>query len=299
MIIRILTVDDDPINQLVLADALANGDYIIDQAADGELAWERLCQTSYDLVLLDRFMPKLDGLGLLRRMKADPAMAKIATIMQTAATAQEEIREAMESGAFYYLAKPFSPEVLRVLVAGVAADIRERNSQRDLSSNLIMVLELMVAGEFCFRTPSEARALAVSLANLCEKPDDTGIGLLELMINAIEHGNLGITYAEKSALRKAWQWESEVELRLAMTPWQNRIAKIETRLTGDDVEFIITDQGEGFNWQEYLKLDPKRAFDVHGRGIALANSISFHHMEYHGCGNKVVARTTLRKSPGP
>lgn len=44
----------------------------------------------------------------------------------------------------------------------------------------------------------------------------------------------------------------------------------------------ITDQGEGFAWERYLEMDPSRAFDTHGRGIAMARMISFDSVEYRG-----------------
>lgn len=57
----------------------------------------------------------------------------------------------------------------------------------------------------------------------------------------------------------------------------------------DRVEFTIRDQGDGFDWSKYLDFSPERAFDTHGRGIALARKLSFDSFEYLGNGNTVIA----------
>jgi anti-sigma regulatory factor (Ser/Thr protein kinase) len=54
------------------------------------------------------------------------------------------------------------------------------------------------------------------------------------------------------------------------------------------IDITVTDQGPGFDWQAYLTLDESRAFDSHGRGIAMARMLSFDKLEYRGCGNQVV-----------
>lgn len=54
----------------------------------------------------------------------------------------------------------------------------------------------------------------------------------------------------------------------------------------DGLSLTIQDQGQGFAWQDYLEFSPERAFDLHGRGIAMA-STSFDAIEYLGSGNTV------------
>jgi len=291
---RILAVDDDPAARFVLCDTLSRAGHFIDQAPNGDIAWTLLGLNDFDLVLLDRKMPGLDGLGLLKKIKAEAKFRGLPVIMQTAADSQQEIREGLEAGAYYYLAKPFSPEVLEVLVASVIDDFAERKRLRDVGANFSGALELLKTGLFSFRTPMEARSLASCLSEMCAKPEDAAIGLLELMVNAVEHGNLGITYAEKSVLRRSFCWDQEIGHRLTTPPWSERTAIISARHDGPEVEFTITDKGAGFDWKEYLQFDPGRAFDNHGRGIAIAKSLSFSSVEFQGSGNIVVARTRTR-----
>jgi CheY-like chemotaxis protein len=288
---RLLAVDDEPINLAIIEECLSDDGYQIDQAGDGEEAWEKMQETAYDVIVLDRMMPRLDGLSLLKRIKADPRWGKLPVIMQTAAAKQEEVRAGLEAGAYYYLTKPYEPEALRVLVSTVLADLRERDKLREAGAHLELMFGLLERGDFAFRTLDEARGMAAALSNLCSNASGSSMGLAELMVNAVEHGNLGITYKEKSELRKNFQWESEVMRRLASEPWCNHRARISVSRRGGEIEFTITDEGKGFDWNPFLDFDPDRAYDLNGRGIAMARMLGFESLEYQGAGNVVVART--------
>ena len=134
----------------------------------------------------------------------------------------------------------------------------------------------------------EARDLGALLANTCPDPPATVIGLTELLVNAVEHGNLGITYEDKSKLYATGGWSDEVHRRLALPENASKRAEISFERADGQLRFTIRDQGRGFDWQTYLQIDPLRAFDTHGRGIAMANRLSFSVIEYRGCGNEVV-----------
>jgi len=291
---RLLAVDDEEVNLLVIEEALSEEGYEIDTAVDGLEALQRMATQRYDLIVLDRMMPRLDGMGLLRKMKADPAWAGVPVIMQTAAASQTDVREGLEAGAHYYLTKPYEPQALVALVRNVLNDMAERERLREASTKLQCVVTMLSHGEFVFHTLEEARELAPALAQLCRDSDAASLGLSELLINAIEHGNLGITYAEKSRLRQEMNWENEVERRLASADFSHRRARVAMRRERDEIEFTISDEGAGFDWEKYLEMDPERAYDLNGRGIAMARMLGFSNLEYQGTGSVVVARTNSR-----
>ena len=62
--------------------------------------------------------------------------------------------------------------------------------------------------------------------------------------------------------------------------------------TLDDLD-NFEDEGDGFDWEKYLSFDAERAFDTHGRGIAMASKLSFSSIEYHGKGNELTATIVL------
>ena len=290
--IKILAVDDEPINQMIIAECLAEDSYQIDLADDGDAAWQLMQEKDYDLLILDRIMPNLDGLSLLKRAKADARWAAVPVIMQTAAASEHQVREGIEAGAYYYLTKPYQSKVLRILVGAAVADIREKKRLKEAGTHLHTTLRLLDRGEFTFRSLDEARSIAAGISALCQTGDSAGMGLLELLVNAVEHGNLGISYAEKTQLRVSGQWEAEIARRLSCDPWAKRCAQLAFRRENDEIEFTITDQGAGFDWRPFLGFAPERAFDPNGRGIAMAKMIGFISLEYLGNGNCVVVRAS-------
>lgn len=285
----LLVVDDEEFNRDLISEYLEDQDYVLDYAVDGLEAWEKLDAhpSAYDIVLLDRMMPRMNGIDLLTRMKADPRLATIPVILQTAATAPEQMAEGMRLGAYYYLGKPFPRQALEVVVSTALADSQSQHAMRTALERTQRVLHLLSEARFNFRSLDEARALAAELASRAAHPGMAVIGLTELLINAVEHGNLGIDYAAKSRLLQEGLWHEEVDRRLADPAYAHRQVGVDCQFSGHEATITIQDQGDGFEWQSFLEMHPDRAFDLHGRGIAIARQLSFTRMEFLGNGNTV------------
>ena len=292
---RILVVDDEPFNLDIISDFLAEAEYTLEMVESGEAGWSRLdaANDPYDLVLLDRMMPGLDGLALLRRIKADPRLCAIPVIMQTAAASPDQVSEGLASGASYYLTKPFAPESLQTIVRAALDDLEQRRQLARRLSAHADALRTLEEGRFSFRTLDDAQVLAALAASVCDEPEIVALGLSELLINAVEHGNLGIRFADKTRLRESGNWEHEVRERLGQPDYSERRARLTITAQPQAWIFTIEDDGDGFDWQNYLELAPERAFAPNGRGIALARQLAFHQLEYLGNGNCV--RATVRR----
>ncbi len=287
---KILVVDDEPFNLDIVAEYLDEMDFELVMVESGEEAWEALIRpdSNFDLVLLDRMMPGMDGIMVLRKMKADERLRAIPVIMQTAATSPEQVREGLAAGAFYYLTKPFEGEALQTIIRSALDDMRTR---RELNANLsdhAQALACIGEGTFVIRTLDEAHKLASFVALLGPQPETLAMGLSELLVNGVEHGNLGIDIAEKSRLREADCWESEIERRL-MLP-ENRDKRVSLRVCRQPERWLfeIRDDGPGFDWRRFLDFDPERAFAPNGRGIALSRQLSFSSLTYIPPGNLVL-----------
>ena len=295
---RLLIVEDEPINLEVLEEILGDEGYEVCSAINGGEAWEQLSSTTapFDVVLLDRVMPDMDGIEILRRMKQQPGMEHTPVIMQTSMSTDAAVTEGLQAGAYYYLTKPFAAEML---VAIVAAAIRDYHDYLGLQREVLQAsrtLNCLNSAEFYFRTPQEAHDIATLLAQVAPDPGRVVLGLSELMLNAVEHGNLGITYQEKSALGGGDPLAAEVTRRLADPAHADKQARIEFARSTTELKFVVRDCGSGFNWRQFLEMSPDRAFDTHGRGIAMSRMISFDHMEYLGSGNEVEAIVHLPPS---
>lgn len=109
---RVLVVDDDQSIQRVLVQTLQLEGYEVATASDGVEALESLQGQLPDVVILDVMMPKLDGLDVLKRMRADERTQTVPVILLTARSSQEDIWEGWQSGVDYYMTKPFDVEEL-------------------------------------------------------------------------------------------------------------------------------------------------------------------------------------------
>lgn len=283
----VLVVDDEPANLDLLGQFLGTGGYRTVTASGGQQAWAILEQTPRDFhaVLLDRIMPKMNGLQLLAKMKAHPVLRMLPVILLTGATSTADVLEGLQAGAYYYLTKPFDKDVLLTIVRTAVDDQKAHRALEEQLQMTVRTLTMMDAAQFRFRTLQEAQILAAVIANACPDPQKAGVGLVELMINAVEHGNLGITYTEKSKLMRAQAWEAEVERRLRLPQCIHRYATVEFERRPQEIHVVIKDQGAGFEWEPYLEMTPERAFHTHGRGIARAKILSFDKLEYRGIGN--------------
>lgn len=292
---QLLAVDDEPLNLEIMREYLDDPRIDLDLVLNAERAWQRLqeAKAPYHLVILDRMMPGMNGIELLRRMKADPRFRAIPVVMQTAAASPEQVREGIEAGAYYYLTKPYEPAALLAIVRCALADVEEYAAAVQRSAHQTETLRLIEQAEFSFRSLGDANRLAGLLASLCPAPEAAALGLTELLVNAVEHGNLGISYAEKVALKRADAWEDEIARRLALPENRDKAARVSLRRLPHEIVFHIRDAGSGFDWRRYLDFDPARAFDPNGRGIAMARTMSFSRLEFLGCGNEVVAGLAL------
>lgn len=294
---RVLVVDDEQLNLFIIEEFLAQEAVELDLQSDPLVAWDRLLapDSDYSLVILDRMMPGLDGLDLLHRLKREPRFADVPVIMQTAASSPDQVREGLEAGAYYYLTKPYEPEALISIVRVALEDRRARLQLRRRVASLEETERLLTAVEYRFVTLADIAHLVPVLAALCPEPEVVAPGLSDLMVNAVEHGNLGVTYKEKAQLKWDGDWEAEIERRLALPEMRDRFGLIRCERSPERIVFTITDQGRGFDWRKFLVFEPERAFDPNGRGIAMAKMMSFSSLEYQGCGNVVVA--TVKQRP--
>ena len=129
---RLLIVDDNAINVDILRSCLAFHGYEIMTAADGEEALAVAAEQQPDLILLDVMMPKIDGLEVCRRLKADPTLPFMPIILVTAKADSKDVVAGFGAGADEYLTKPVDHDAL---VARVRSMLRIK-SLHDTTENL-------------------------------------------------------------------------------------------------------------------------------------------------------------------
>jgi len=102
---KILIVDDEELVIKALTEKLLSEGFAIDSAVDGEEALIKIKQIKPDLILLDIIMPKLDGISVLKKLKASPETQHIPVIILTNLYDDERVAEVLKTGGTDYLVK--------------------------------------------------------------------------------------------------------------------------------------------------------------------------------------------------
>lgn len=291
----LLLVDDEPFNLELMAEQLEDVGYQVVTADSGEAGWALLQneENRFAAVLVDKMMPGMNGFELLRRIKQSSELEFLPVVMQTAVGTAASIQEGLSAGAFYYLTKPFTREMLLAVVSAAVSHWDRHSHFKALSEQQIDALLHLNDATFRMRTYQEAQNITSLLAHTCPQPGKVATGLFELLVNAIEHGNLGLSYDEKTRLQNDGVWEKVLEERLASKAWGHRQVSIQFKRTDERVDFVIEDEGDGFEWHPYTEHDPALIHQTHGRGIMIAERLAFDTLEYVGKGNVVRASVFL------
>lgn len=165
---RVLVADDNADLRLYIARLLAQH-FQVEVVPDGEAALVAIRGQLPDLVLTDIMMPRLDGFGLLKALRADPQTSNLPIVMLSARAGEESRVEGLEVGADDYLVKPFSA---RELVARVTAHIQMARLRRD--------------SERSVRESNERLRLALTAAHMVAWEYDPATGKLKLSENAVD-----------------------------------------------------------------------------------------------------------------
>ncbi|MGI9493464.1 MAG: response regulator [Geminicoccaceae bacterium] len=293
----VLAVDDDRVMLASLVTRLKKRPCRVHSASNGEAALEVIHKerTALDVILLDREMPVMDGMEVLRRIRMDDDLARIPIIMQTGADKPDQVKEGIDAGVFYYLTKPFDNSVLNSVLSSAIEKAQQAKTLNLELGKHRSSFAFFRNCEFEIRTLGDAEDLACFLANCFPDPERALSGLAELLTNAVEHGNLGIGYAGKTDLIAKGIWRQEVERRLEQPEHRSKLVRVFFNRTEQDLTVTIKDEGPGFDWEAYMQIDPSRATDNHGRGIAQAHLHSFDQLIYNDAGNQVSTVTNLEQ----
>ncbi|WP_029933857.1 response regulator [Thiomicrospira pelophila] len=287
---RLLLIDDTPASLKLLSMMVANAGWEFDTAVDGEDALNKIKARTpdyYSVVVSDWLMPKMDGIALLKALKKDSERRQIPVILQTALADKESVQQGLREGAFYYLAKPLDMELVQSVIRSALRDYKTHQNLRAEINKITASFATAKHAEFEYKTLEEARGLSSLLASLCAEPDEAVVGLFELMVNAVEHGNLAITYDEKTQLINEGRLIDEVQQRLADDTYRDKVVALTLDVRAAEIDVTIRDMGEGFDFEQYLNFSLERMLDNHGRGIMMANQAGFKKLEYSDGGRQV------------
>jgi CheY-like chemotaxis protein/class 3 adenylate cyclase/predicted metal-dependent HD superfamily phosphohydrolase len=144
---RLLVVDDNRLNRMMLAQHLRRQGHAVTLAQDGRQALALLRGQAFDLMLLDIVMPVMDGYGVLEEVHADPALRSVPVIVISALDEMESVVRCIAMGAADYLTKPFDPVLLRARIDACLENKRLRDLELEYLEQVAYVVDAAQAVE--------------------------------------------------------------------------------------------------------------------------------------------------------
>jgi DNA-binding response OmpR family regulator len=225
---KILLVDDEAAITDNLAPFLGRAGYVVEVAADGQEALEKVADFQPDLIVLDVLMPRLDGRAVLRHLRQNDDWTSVILLTQVGESVERAM--ALEEGADDYLNKPFDPQEL---VARIRAVLRRAN----LGQPPLAAAEQLVSGELA--VDRVARRVKLSGQEIPLTP--RAVALLEYMMSHPDE-----LMSRERLLDAVWGWDYPTGTRTVDT----RIAEIRRLLQDDPTSprYIETVPGQGYRF---------------------------------------------------
>jgi YesN/AraC family two-component response regulator len=225
-----------------------------------------------DLIFLDLEMPKLDGLGALSRIRDEDPTVPVVIVSGT--TDAETTERALSLGAVNLIRKPFDTQEIQFVLDQIYKALQE---QTDFHDVLDLVDKRATSLSFAGRTGILSKVVGFLGRELVngypgfEVPiTEIKLALYEALANAYEHGNLGITFEEKSnVLMSAGGIQGLIEERLQDETLAERRIHIHAEYRDNGATYSIRDEGEGFDHDSQASKPVAAATALHGRGITL------------------------------
>lgn len=273
--LNIVAADDDEVVLELLVHSLKKAGHNTVGFNESEklVSYLKHQQEEPDVIILDKLMPDLSGLDILKHIKKDPRLQDIPVIIQSGDIGLEYLQESVDAGAYYYLTKPYDQDTMVSLVKAAARDSLNRKLIRDDLKLGVQHFQFLKQAVFKIQNPTDGLRIAALIASMAKRTQEVSLVLSELITNAIEHGNLGIGYQRKAQLLEVGQLDNEIEHLLNLEENKKKFLHVYFARSANKIKVRVTDEGEGFDWKNYLHINPDRFVDLNGRGIAYAKIV--------------------------
>lgn len=284
----VLVVEDSAVDRRLVSGLLQREGHQVREAAQGEEALQLMEQQPAELVVADIIMPTMDGLELVERMRESFPLVPV--ILMTSQGNEQVALRALRKGAASYVPKRLLADELLDTVQHVMG----LSSGQHHHSRVMQCMD-QIRSEF--RLDNDCQLVTplvgyfqqnITHVGLCGDADRTrlGIALEEALVNAIYHGNLEVS----SELRETDDvaYRALIEQRRLESPYRERRVHVTAEISRDRAEFVITDQGPGFDPHSLPDpTDPANLDRVCGRGVLLMRTF-MNEVVYNDSGNQVM-----------
>jgi DNA-binding response OmpR family regulator len=297
-------VDDAVTDRTLLASLSRRRGFAVVEVSDGRSALECARRLQPDVILLDIGLPDVNGLAVLADIREETPLLPVVIVSSSDDAAY--VQDALDLGAVNFVKKPIEAEEFRFVLDRIYRALREESDLREVLTRIVERRTVMTC-------PSQPGGLSQVVTYLGRELKnhypgyvlplaDIKLALFEALANAMEHGNLEISFAEKSAaMSVSGGMEVLMRERMADPTRSRRAVHLTAIYSNDQVEYRIRDEGLGFDPEEFQK---ERALAdttaLHGRGLALIR----HYMDdvrWNPQGNEIrmVRKVALPATPAP
>ncbi len=293
---RVLIVDDQEVLRNLLAKFMVKAGFEPIEAPNGKKGVELYKMTRPSVVLSDIMMPEMDGLALLREIKQVDKDAVV--ILMTGYGNEDILLEALRGGAVNFFKKPFDFTEIIEVVRSVVRHREQIDPTPFYSPHLTRETKLFeITADDSYVQPI-INQIALQVGSLVPDSEiiNLKIGMEEMIKNAAEHGNLGITFEEKNKALEAGTFGELLQSKLAQGTNAKKRITVSPELSPDNLTVAIRDEGEGFDWRALPELSAETLLKCNGRGIFLTK-IYYDEVRYNNAGNEVTL-IKHRKIPG-
>jgi DNA-binding NarL/FixJ family response regulator/anti-sigma regulatory factor (Ser/Thr protein kinase) len=284
----VLVVDDSAFDRHVVDQLLGSmKDVRVVHACDGREGLEAIARESPSVILSDLIMPDMEGLELVRRVRAQHP--QISVILMTAFGSEEVAVQTLRAGAAGYIPK-------KDLARDLPATLRRVLNMAALGRERGRILRCLVRRESAFLLDSDPDLIMALMALIQEELEgmdlwdptgrvQVGIALQEALTNALFHGNLEVSTELKQHDER--EFDDLAERRRGLEPYRSRRIRVQMQLDRDAARFVIGDDGPGFDASLFERpVQPEDPARIGGRGLLLIRTF-MDQVTFNASGNQI------------
>ncbi len=290
---KVLIVEDDIVSRELFQLVVEREGYECVCAVDGIDGLEKFNDFLPDVVISDISMPNLDGISLLKSIKQVERNAIV--IMVTAHGNEEIALQALQAGAGNYIKKPVNISELKAQLYRYNSIVKKAIDYKSVTSLVENeTIELSFQSDLEL-IPAFVECLVNIVKHLYSSSElvSLELGLSELLLNAVEHGNYGITKETKDIALKNNTLTKLYNERKNHISNKNKKVYVRFSRSSDCCEWVIRDEGDGFDYS-YIPTSQIESLStgLQGRGVFISK-IHFDEVQYLGNGNIVLVKKNI------
>lgn len=280
----ILAIDRDKYTTDLILSTLSSRGFKVHVATGSHDGLSKFMQYKPDLVILD--MDNTTNLGFITLRDICEADPRTQVICISLSRNEELVIECIRHGAKDYLKKPIDK---KDLIRSIERIENRKHLLRITSEPDINCVhneeKRLVFGNDTEALPYIINQAVFNARTICADEENLKTALSEMVLNAIEHGNLNITRQEKASAAEKGEYKKLINERRIDPRYVHRLVTLDVYMDHKKLVYTITDQGDGFDYRSIFDADP-HAHVGSGLGLFIARRF-FSQVVYEGCGNRV------------